>query len=81
MASTSAAGFRNALVAGVVALAIGVGGSVLERLGDGAEGAAPGQESAALLDVVERLTPERPLVRLGQRVATALLRFALEDGG
>jgi hypothetical protein len=72
-------GFRAGALAGVAALAVALGGVWLEKRADAEACEVPG-EGAALARVLERFAPERPLVRIGQRVATSVLRFAFGAG-
>ncbi len=77
--TTQVTGFRAGALAGAAALALALGGAWLDkRAGSGA--CEVPAEGAALARVLERFAPERPLVRLGQRVATSMLRFAFGSG-
>ena len=77
--TTQRTGFRLGALAGAAALVLALGGAWLERRSESAACEVPG-EGAALARVLERFAPERPLVRLGQRVATGVLRFAFGAG-
>ena len=77
--STQTTGFRGGVIAGVLLLAVSLGGAWAEQRGEAEACEAPG-EGAALARVLERFAPERPLVRLGQRVVTGALRFAFGAG-
>jgi hypothetical protein len=79
MTQPTQTGFRAGALAGLLLLAVSLGGAFLDGRPQAEACAAPG-EAAALVRVLERFAPERPLVRIGQRVATSLLRFAFGAG-
>lgn len=72
-------GFRIGALAGLIVLAMSLGGAVVEKRAQAESCEAPG-EAAALTRVLERFAPERPLTRLGQRVAASLLKLAFGAG-
>ena len=79
MAQTRSTGYRRGALAGAAALAVALGGAWLEKRAEAGACEVPG-DGAALARVLERFAPERPLVRLGQRVVTSALRFAFGPG-
>ena len=79
MVQTRSTGFRAGALAGVVALGVALGGAWLEKRAESGACQVPG-DGAALARVLERFAPQRPLVRIGQRVVTSVLRFAFGAG-
>ena len=68
-------GFRAGALAGFSVLALSLGGVAIEKRAQAESCEVPG-EAQALTRVLERFAPERPLLRVGQRVAASLLKLA-----
>jgi hypothetical protein len=79
MAQPTQTGFRAGALAGLLILGASLGGAWLDGRSQAEACEAPG-ETAALARVLERFAPERPLLRIAQRVATSVLRFAFGAG-